>query len=852
VKEGNFKSFTHQIPYYAYHKGVTLLTDGSLFTSIKLQGLDSYSMTSSNLEALKSQIKNIFEHLPEGYTIQFLHDFHSNNENHIFDLETKLISNNPISQEFKNSYLERLKSDSNLKNVDLYAFIISTDKNKKDISEMLSLPAKFLKRFKKNEAQSKETNLVTHFEKRSKELLAHTNHVLNALKSQMAMEGTMLPEEELYSLIYKFLNPTKIFPQAKNVYSKSVHQNYFSNFVTMREYLTHTPVEEFSDKLLLGDKMVKVLTLKLPSRFTQEFDSDVILNSLDFPFFWSFNFSIIDTVKKNSELELKQKRKHAFLATSTNPNISSTLAKSEIEQALVDQKTEGFSWYETSLSFLICADNEESLKENSNKLISVFRDFQESVIVEEKYAQKNYFLASLPGCGHLNERRFLFSSLNVADLVPVSTPPTGTQGLSCYLNTFRNTLFKFSTFSDEFNSWNQVVIGKIGSGKSFIVNNILNLSLMSIEHPRVMILDLGHSFKRTTELWGGDYVTLDLDHPDCGLNPLPPHDNIRSGDDLVMGLLDFTVELLLLMTGINHENKLHARVIRKGLLQTYKLCPDRDPILSDLRSTLLNYKNISEDSSDLEIASFTAKLLEDFTEGQYSRIFNRHSTLNFKSDFFCFDFKDAHSNERIREIATYVIGGYMCRKMTENPEPKFIIFDEFATTMKHATGAALCRLIAKNCRKHGVSFICISQELEDFLHNPAAQAVYHQANFKWFLKMDDDLKKYQDHLKLTVHDIEITNSLRTEKGEFAEVYLMYGDKKAMLALRPDALLYWACTTDPRDKLMEIAYNKSFSDESFLQILKRLAKKYPKGVTTIDLHTDSIVMSESKGEKSCVA
>jgi len=377
---------------------------------------------------------------------------------------------------------------------------------------------------------------------------------------------------------------------------------------------------------------------------------------------------------------------------------------------------------------------------------------------------------------------------------------------------------------------------------------------MSVDHPRVMILDLGGSFKKITKLWGGEYMTIDLDQPDCGLNPIPPHSNIKNGRHLVMGLIDFTVQLILLMMGIDATERLHARVIRKALFSTYDRVKNDDPILEDLHKTLLNYSKISADKEDNVLARYMAKLLEDYIgNGPYSKLFNRKSTLSFDSDFFCFDFKCANQNPHIREIATYVVGGYFTRKLTENREKKHIIIDEFATTMKHQTGATLCEMIAKNNRKHGGSLTCISQELNDFLINPAAQTVYQQSIYKWFLKLDDNLNAFKDHLKLTSSDVHIINNLHTEKGSHSEAYLVYDKKKALIVLRPDPLNYWSCTTDAKDLLMYEAYCRHYTAHAMIDILKKLAEKYPKGVQDSDFDHDEILignLNEKETEVAC--
>lgn len=861
-----FENLTHRIPYYACADGIYLLDDGSVFTAMRLHGMDTIFMSPEEMSVMKAKIKNILAVLPKGYVVQVFHDYDRLDTDPYEVLDVKLRSRNPIAREFQKSYREHLNSHSDIRAVSVTVFIIAPVK--KGMAGFANSVAKFFRAFSMSGKPTPESELKGQLQSLSREISDLTERVRYAFKNILSLETEVLKRDEFITLVGKFLNPGMPIPGVERKFNEEARECPAWKYLTLREILTHTVIEEHAEYLKIGARFATVLNLKLPSQTTREVDSEWILSTIGFPFTWSYNVKIMDTAAVNSKLEARQRRKHAFVASSDNPNITSTVSKSEIEQALTDQKIHGFDWYEISFTFMIYADSEAELKDRTTALISILRDIQHSILTVEHSAQFEAFIATLPGLGYRNKRWFLFSSLNMSDLAPMSEPSAGTRDLSCYLLTHRNTLFRFSTFSNEFNNWNQVVIGKIGSGKSFIVNNILTLALMNMDKPRVMILDLGQSFKRTTELWGGDYVTIDLDQPDSGINPLPPREIMLNREEVLLGLLDFTVQLILHMARVPDKNRLHARIIKKAILKTYERVTSRDPILSDFHETLCRSDEFVSDEMDRGIAIELSKLMEEYVgDGPYARLFNRESSLTHNSDFFCFDFKNANQSPHILEIATFIVGGYICRKMVENPLPKFIIFDEFKTTMQHEAGAALCEMIAKNCRKHGVSFITISQQVNDFLEHSTSETLYKQANFKWFLHMDDNLKRDKESLNITNTDIDWIRDLETVKGSFAEVYLMYGDRKSLLRLSPDPLTYWASTTDARDKRLLESYIKFFAtsptvptlmelslvdketdgkrmrkdaaENQMLTVLKLLASRFPRGSNDDELDRDPV-------------
>jgi len=869
MKKG-FTNLTSKIPFYAYSKGVILLDDGTLYTGFKLTGMDTTSLSPQDLENIKSKIKNVFEVLPVGYRVQIIHDYDSADMTPVFDLQKKMRSTNPIAIEFQKSYFDHLANQTGIYEIGIYVYIIRPAKTSKNgfnnlFEKLLSYD--FFSIFSKKQ-ESREDKLENTLRRYSQELLELSERVRFNFKNLISLESFSLNKADFIQLSSKLLNPEIILPKKTLEQSKNKHESEAINCLTLREQVVHTGIEEYKDYLKIGNQYATILSLKLPREYSNECESEIILNCLDFPFCWSFNIEILDTSGINSKLEARQKRKHAFIASSNNPNLSSSVSKGELEQALIDQNKFKFNWCDVSYSFIIYADSIETLKERRTKLISIYRHVMETLLITEQSTQLENFVASLPGVGYKHKRKFLFSSLNMSDIAPLSEPSHGTKNTSCYLTTIRNTLFKFSTFSDEFNNWNQVVIGKTGSGKSFIVNYILNLSLMNADSPRVMILDLGQSFKRTTEIWGGEYITIDLDNPDCGLNPLPLRNILLNEGNTVKEVFEFTIQLLLLMAGFNNEHKFHKRIIKLALTKTYEDTAPHDPILQDFYNVLCTPEEIISDDSDRQIARELSKLMEEYVgDGTYAKLFNRKSSLTHKSDFFCFDFKNANQNTEIREIATYILGGYIYRKMVENPLPKFIIFDEFSTTMEHATGAALCEMISKNCRKHGASFISISQQVKDFLKHNSSETLYRQSNFKWFLKMDDNLEELKNTLNLTPTDVDNIQDLDTVKGEYSEVYLIYDKKKTTLRFSPDPLIYWACTNDANDRRILLSYieyykyraidtlfNPHLSEieliklknqfnktqaNSMLNILKLLAFKYPKGINSDVIENDPI-------------
>lgn len=70
-------------------------------------------------------------------------------------------------------------------------------------------------------------------------------------------------------------------------------------------------------------------------------------------------------------------------------------------------------------------------------------------------------------------------------------------------------LVGFDPFSPSLTNYNQVISGGSGAGKSFSTNVLI--SHLMKEDPKVFILDIGGSYKKTTENFGGQYIPIGSD-----------------------------------------------------------------------------------------------------------------------------------------------------------------------------------------------------------------------------------------------------------------------------------------------------------------------------------------------------
>ena len=190
-----------------------------------------------------------------------------------------------------------------------------------------------------------------------------------------------------------------------------------------------------------------------------------------------------------------------------------------------------------SESVLVWGKTHKSCEMNARTLMTAWREKGFTLLLD-KYVQLPVFTQSLPMNANNDMTRALFRTKTVtteqaAVLIPIFGEWKGT-GTPHLLMSSRNGQIMSFSLHDTGSNKNCVIAAQSGSGKSFLLNEII-LSYLS-EGAQIWVIDAGKSYKKLCEDFQGDFLQFD-EASDIRMNPFELIEDYEEEEDTIIALL---------------------------------------------------------------------------------------------------------------------------------------------------------------------------------------------------------------------------------------------------------------------------------------------------------------------------
>ncbi|VWX49832.1 type IV secretion system protein TraC [Novosphingobium sp. 9U] len=408
-------------------------------------------------------------------------------------------------------------------------------------------------------------------------------------------------------------------------------------------------------------------------------------------------------------------------------------------------------------------------------------------LIDETYLHLPSFLASLPllladglasDLKRMKRFRTVLSS-NVASMAPMQGEYNGGHIPHLMFVGRRGQPQFWSPFQNGAGNHNVAIVGKSGSGKSVLLQD-LTASLAGVG-ARTIVIDDGRSFEHMAKALGGRFTEFRLSSG-ISINPFRMIDPDMTETDE-----DYLVDCLAMLKAIiaqmaRFEDRLNDT--ERGLIdaavnrvwEDYGRDGTIDNIIAALGETGHPF------GQDLGTA-----LLPFASTGTFGRFFLGDNNLDLSADLTVFELSDLATRLELRGVvltSIMFVASHTMRKI-DRAIPKALLIDEAWQMLKGGAMAEFVETYARTCRKYGASLITATQSLNDYYRSSGSQAALE--NSDWFVLLQQktetiaDFKK-SDRFEMDNYTDALVRSLKRNGTEYSDVFIRGPDSQAVCRL----------------------------------------------------------------------
>lgn len=397
-------------------------------------------------------------------------------------------------------------------------------------------------------------------------------------------------------------------------------------------------------------------------------------------------------------------------------------------------------------------------------------------LARESFVQLQTFLTALPFVPSEGiaddlvalKRTRTMVSWTCANLVPLQGEWTGNGAPCLFLIGRRGEPVLFDPFANNEGNFNVSVVGKSGSGKSVLMQEIV--TAFRGEDADVIVIDDGESFKNSALLQGGSHVQFTLRSGLC-INPFSMMDTAsEDADYLNDGLSMVTTMVRQMARGGEktdaYENGLISRAVQEAWNRLGR------------NAGIGTVVDILKENDDQRAKDLCVMLSDYVPGGMYGQFFNGQCNVEVKRGLTVFELAELKNKKTMQSIVVSMLMFLVSEKMYRGRRERktALTIDEAWDFLRGEQSADLVEGYVRRCRKYRGTLITGTQSVNDYYRTPGALAAFE--NSDWMLLLSQkpesiEALKNSKRIKLSEQMERDLRSLRMVDRQYSEV-MVYG------------------------------------------------------------------------------
>ena len=405
-------------------------------------------------------------------------------------------------------------------------------------------------------------------------------------------------------------------------------------------------------------------------------------------------------------------------------------------------------------------------------------------LADERYLQIQGLLAAMPLtladglAADLDRCKRLRTMLSTttANIAPVQGEYLGGYVPHLLFVGRRGQPFFWSPFENAAGNHNVAILGKSGSGKSVLLQEMCAALVGAGAH--VVVIDHGRSFMNSCRLQGGHFVEFTLASGFC-LNPFDMIEAERLAVDE-----DYRLDCMAMLKAIVAQM---ARFSEK-LTDTERGLIDQavNRVWEEAQSegSIDAVARALEASGNAQAIDLAIALAPFGKGGTYGAFFNGPATLKLEAEFTVFEMSDLATREELRAVVLTAIMFMTSQAMTKSPRhiKKLLLIDEAWSLLKGGSMSEFVETYARTARKYGGALATATQSLNDFYKSDGATAALENSDWMLILQQKPetiaDLRK-SERLDMDDRTESLIRSLKRSGNEYSEVFIRGPEVQAL-------------------------------------------------------------------------